>query len=153
MPGHKLIAGDAVQQGMHDRPLRGDRLQPARGLLRGQFDRGGPAQVDMQRTAFHKNPAPYHVSGLADSVEGAPAQAEVHRRLPFAARLGITARDMRSGNGARDLKDPDEFVDIASAVMFSPANVMQRCGRVKLHRTPDAVGDQRVQAPRTHPLR
>src|SRR6202161_2400431 len=100
----------------------------------------------MQRAALDKNAAPNHVSRLADSVKRAPTQPEVHRNLPLAARLGIAARDMRSGNRAGDLKNPDEFVDIATAVILAPANVMQRGGRVKLHRSPDPIGGEGVQA-------
>ena len=66
---------------MHDRPLRSDRLQPPLRLLRGQFDRGRAAQVDMQPTSFHEHAAPNYMSRLADSVKRASTQPEVHRRL------------------------------------------------------------------------
>ena len=39
VPGHELVAGDAVGHGVHDRPLRGGRLPAALGLLRGQLRR------------------------------------------------------------------------------------------------------------------
>ena len=52
MARHELVARDAVQQDVHDGPLRGDGLQAALGLGGGKFDGGGAADVCMQLAAL-----------------------------------------------------------------------------------------------------
>ena len=56
--------------------------------------------------------APDDGAGLADALERSSAEAEVHGRLALAAGAGVAAGDVRCGDGAGDLEDPDEVVDL-----------------------------------------
>ena len=47
--GHELVTADAVQNGVHDRPLRRGRVESSLGLLGRQLERGATADVDVQR--------------------------------------------------------------------------------------------------------
>jgi len=54
MARHELVARDAVQQDVHDGPLRRDRLQAALGLLGGKLDGGGAADVCVELAPWLK---------------------------------------------------------------------------------------------------
>ena len=86
MPRHELVADNAMQNGMHDGPLRRGRLPAARGLFRRQFNRGGAADVHMQLTTFHEDAAPDHSPGLQTPLSVPPP-----RRKYIAGWRSLTA--------------------------------------------------------------
>jgi len=53
---------------------------------------------------------------------------------------------VRCGNGAGDLKEPDEVVDAVSLVVLSPAHIVEGGGGVEVHGGPDAIGKDQVDA-------
>ena len=55
---------------------------------------------------------------------------------------GVAAGDVRGGNGAGDLEDPDEVVFI----LLAPADVVEGGGGVEVHGGPDAIGEDEVEA-------
>ena len=65
VPGHHLVARDAVGHGVHDRPLRRRGLPAALGLLGGQFDDAGPAEVHLQPAVVDEDPRPDDLARLA----------------------------------------------------------------------------------------
>ena len=73
-----MIAGNAMEQGVHDRQLRGDRLPAALGLLCRHLDRSGAVKVGVQLISFYKYAGPDHVPRLADAFQCTASEAEVH---------------------------------------------------------------------------
>jgi len=72
MARHELIARDAVQQDVHDGPLRRDGLQAALGLLGGKLDGGGEADVCVELAARAEDAAPDDGARLADALRVPP---------------------------------------------------------------------------------
>ena len=140
MPRHELVARDAVQHGVHDRPLRVGRLLAARGLGGRQRDGGAAAEVDLEATVGEVHAGPHDLARPGDAVEGRAARREEHRVLapPLGAR--VAALEVRGRDGAGDLEDPHE----APVVVLAPAHVVQGGRGVQAHRLPQPVGHQRV---------
>ena len=69
----------------------------------------GAADVRLQLAVLHEDAAPDDLARLADALQAAAAEAEVHRRLPLADRAGVPADEMLRRHGARNLEDPDEL--------------------------------------------
>src|ERR1043166_636272 len=77
---HHLIAGNAIEHGVHDGPL-GRGFSPAmlRFLVR-KFDDLRDAEIAVQFAVHHKDSAPYDVAGLGDTLDGAAAEPEIDRK-------------------------------------------------------------------------
>ena len=84
--------------------------------------------------------------GLEMPLSDAAAQAEVHRRLPFAGGAGPAADEMGRRNRAADQEHPDVVLHRARLVPVAPADVVQGVFDRLAHRLVDAVGHQAVQA-------
>src|SRR6202034_2365999 len=140
---HKLIAIYAVQNDVHHRPLCSGEAPAPLGFCFRQFGRGGPAHVYVQLMILDEDPAPDNIPWLADALERAAAEPEVHRRLALAARLGVTACDMRWRNGAGDLIDPHVVVYAGAFVVLAPANIVESRRGIDMHRGENAIGHQR----------
>ena len=115
------------------------------GLFLGQLDAIGYANIRPQSTGLNEDPAPNHFPGLADALDGAPAQGEVHGRLSLADGTGILSDQVLRRHGTRNLEHPDEFLFAVDCVGFAVPQVMQCRFRIHAKPSPDAVRDQRVQ--------
>ena len=124
---------------------RGDAPAPL-GFFAREFHHLGAADIRLQRAAVHEHAAPYDLARLADALETASAQPEVHGRLALTDRARIAADEMLGRHGARDLEDPHEFIGAVHRVGLAIAHVVQRGFRRVSQRLPNAIGDQRVQA-------
>src|SRR5664280_3052064 len=142
MASHELVLVNAVQNHVHDRPLRSDFGPAAMGFRFRQRDRRGAAQVNLEAVLLDEDAAPDHLAGFADALQRAAAEAEVHGRLALADGSLVAAGEMRGGYGAGNLEEPDKLIRITLA----PADIVQRGGRIKPHRCPNAIGDHRIDA-------
>ena len=98
--GHELITRDAGEDGMHHRPLRRGDLPAALGLRLRQFNGFRESDIGLKPRGFHVDPAPHHMTGLADALDRAATEAKIHRRLALADRFGIAGCKVRGGHGA-----------------------------------------------------
>src|SRR5271157_1338883 len=146
MASHELVLVDAMQNHVHDGPLRRHLSPAAIGLRFRQRDRRGAAQINLEAVLLDVDAAPDHFAGLANALQCATAEAEVHGRLALANGSLVAADEMRSGHGAGDLEEPYELIESVGGVALAPADIMQSCGRVEPHRRPDAIGDYRIDA-------
>src|SRR5712692_5180209 len=80
--GHHLVAGDAVEHGVHDRPLRRGFAPAAFGFLARQFHDSGDAKVAMQSAAHDEDAAPDDVARFGNAFERAAAKAARSKALP-----------------------------------------------------------------------
>ena len=81
---HELIARDAMQDDVHDGPLRRGLPPAALGFFRGQLDDVAEADVDVQAAAFDEDAAPDDLARAADALQRAAAEPEIHGRLALA---------------------------------------------------------------------
>src|ERR1039458_10712687 len=125
MTGHELILVDAMQQHVHDGPLRSDFLPAPVGLCFGQGDGRGASQVDVQAATLNIHAAPDHFAGLAYALERAAAEAEIHRWLALAYRAFVAANQVRGRYCPRNLEQPYELVDSSGRVLLAPAHIVQ----------------------------
>ena len=101
VPRHHLVARDAVENGVHDRPLRrgftpapfGFLLREARPLRR--RPRSQCSSPCMMKTRLQTM-----WPGLGNALQRAAAETEIHRRLPFAASPFVAADEMGGRRGA-----------------------------------------------------
>src|ERR1039458_10224334 len=142
---HHLVTRDAVEDGVHNGPLR-CRFPPAPlGLLLGQADDLGDAQVAVQLAVHDEHAAPDDVPGLGNTFDCAATQAEVHGRLTFAGGAAITADQVRGRHGAGNQEDPDIVIHAIGFVTIAPADVVQGVLRRKAQFAPQAIGHQAIQ--------
>ena len=69
VPGHHLVAGDAVGDRVHDRPLRRRDLPAALRFFVRQLDHLAAAEVRFQRAVLDEDAAPDDLAGLADAFQ------------------------------------------------------------------------------------
>jgi len=131
---------------MHDRPLGGGEAPAFLGLLARKLDNLGEAGVETETVLGDIDPAPDNPAGLADPLEGAAAQPEVHRRLPLAGCARPSADEMRGGGGAGNQEDPDISVERVVLVVASPSKIVKGVLGWKTEFAPDTMGHQAVQS-------
>src|SRR5271157_2427459 len=146
MASHELVLVDAMQNHVHDGPLRRDLSPTAIGLRFRQRDRCGAAQINLEAVLLDVNAAPDHFAWFAYALQSAAAEAEVHGRLALADGSLVAANEMRGGNRAGDLEEPYELIKSVGGVSLAPADIVQSCGRIEPHRRPDAICDHRIDA-------
>ena len=94
--GHHLVAGHAVSDRMHDRPLDGGLLPAAFGFGGGERDDLGSAQIHLEATVLDEDAAPDNLARLRDAADRAAAEPEVHRGL--SQRVGaLVSADLMGG--------------------------------------------------------
>src|SRR5262249_12875574 len=67
MAGHHLVAGDAVEYGVHDRPLRRGFAPAALGFLQWQFDNFRDAEIAMKLSIHDEHSAPDNVAWFGNA--------------------------------------------------------------------------------------
>ena len=111
---HQLVAADAVQHCVHDRPLRRRQLQPTLGLGGGQIGDVAATEVEVQRSTLHEDSRPDDLAGLRAAAQRPAAEREVHARLAPAVRL-VVAAVVRRRDRTGDHERPDEFAVVSLA--------------------------------------
>ena len=146
VPGHHLVAGDAVGDSVHNGPLRGGRAPAAFGLSSGQFDDATASDVHVQGVILNEDATPHDFPGFAHALASAAAEGEIHVGLAFGRRAFVPADVVCGRRAARDEEDPHVVVNAVSPVVFAPAEVVQGVFRRLTQSAPDPVGDQAVEA-------
>ena len=70
--GHQLITADAVQHGVHDRPLRRRGVEAPLGLLGGQVGDVAATEVDVQPAVLDVHPRPHDLARAWSSPHSVP---------------------------------------------------------------------------------
>jgi hypothetical protein len=97
---HHLFSRYAVENRVHDGPLRRGDLPTALSFLAGKLDHARAAEIGLELLVFDEDAAPDDLAGLADALERASAEVKIHRRLAFTDRTGIAADVVGRRNGA-----------------------------------------------------
>src|ERR1035437_6220087 len=140
VPGHELVASDAVHYRVQTRPFVGSRTGSPLGLFCWERDGRGAADVGVEPSVHHEHSTPHHLARLAGALERPAAEGEVHGGLALADRARIAVFEVRGGHRARDLEHPHEVV----AVPVAPTHVVQSGRGIEAQRRPHSVGDDGI---------
>jgi len=146
MSRHHLVARNALQDSVHDRPLGRGLTPPTLGLLGWELHHLGYAQITVKLSIHDKHPAPDDGPRSGNALNGAAAEPEVHGRLTLARRALPAADEMSWWGRARDEEDPDVIVYAVALIMLAPANIVQRILRGETQLAPKTIGNQAIQA-------
>ncbi len=83
---HELIAGDAMQHGVHDGPFLRRRFPPALSFFARQFDGGTAADIHREHFFVEINARPNDFTGSRNSTKRASATRKIHGWLAKALR-------------------------------------------------------------------
>ena len=86
-----------------------------------QLDRPRAAQIHLQLAAIDEHAAPDDLARLADALERAAAQPEVHRPAAARSPARVTADEMRRRHRAGNHEHPDEFLAARSPCTVRPS--------------------------------
>src|SRR5262249_25108720 len=142
---HHLVARDAREDRMHDRPLRSGFLPAPLGFRLGEFYHFGNAQITVELAIHDKNPAPNNVSGFGDPFQRPSAQAKIHRRLTLTHRAFVTSDEVRGRSSAGDEENPDIIVHAGPLEMLSPPQIMEGVLGRKSKLAPCSIGYEPIQ--------
>ena len=96
---------------------------------RGRSTTSADAEVAMQLAVHDEDAAPDDLARLADALERAAAEPEIHGRLAFADGALPAADEMRGRRRAGDEQHPDVVVHAVALIMLAPAQIVQRVFR------------------------
>ncbi|MFM1942847.1 MAG: hypothetical protein RI897_1829 [Verrucomicrobiota bacterium] len=144
--GHHLVSGDAVGDGVHDRPLGGGGLPAAFRFFAGEFDDFGASEVHVELVIFDEDTGPDDFAGAGDAAEGAAAEREVHGGLAEAFGAFPSVDEVGGWGGATNEEDPDVVTGAAGAVVIAPTEVVQRIFDGLAEGVVDALGHEAVEA-------
>ena len=119
--GHHLVAGDSVENCVHDGPLAGRCFETATCFGVGQGDHMAEAEVHAESIWSDEDAAPDDLAGLGHARAGRPTHREIHRGLAMAMGPGDAPDVMGGRCGAADFEDPDVIVGRAAGIMIAPA--------------------------------
>src|SRR5215471_5690154 len=124
VPCHHLIPADAIEDRVHDWPLRSRFAPAACRFLGGQLDDFCHPKITVQASIHYENPTPNDVAWLGYAFNSATAETKIHRRLAFADRAAVPSDKMRGGRGPRDQENPDVIVHAIALIPLSPTKVV-----------------------------
>ena len=137
---HELVAVHAVEDRVHDRPLRRRKAPSALGFLVRQPNDPTATDVHVEGVTFDVNPTPDELARLADALQRRSAAGEVHGWLALTHGTGIAVDKVTGRCSARDFEDPHELVDTVGANRFTPPDIVQGRRWVKSELHPHPIG-------------
>ncbi len=153
MAGHHLVAADAGQDGVHDRPLGRGELPAVLGLGLRQLDDLAESGVVAKLATVDEDAAPDDPARLADTLDGAATETEVHRGLALARGPLEAADEVGRRCGTGDEEHPDigverlgEILAAGAGVVAAPTQIMERILGSEAELAPELVGDESVEA-------
>ena len=146
MASHHLVAGDAIGDGVHNGPLRGGGLPAAVGFALWKFYDATATNIHVQFVILNKDAAPDDFAGFAHAFAGAAAEWKIHAGLALGRGAFVAVDIVCRRRAARDEEDPYVVVNAIFPIVFTPAQVVQGVFGWLPQSSPDAVGEQAVEA-------
>ena len=144
---HHLIARDALQHGVHDRPLRRGELPALVGFRLAAASRLRPGRC---RTSACPSSTKTRLQtiqpGLLMPLSVPPPRRKYIGGWRSLRRAFVAADEMRRRRGAGDEEHPDVVIRALVLVVPAPAQIVQRVFRRKAEFAPELVGDEAIEA-------
>ena len=128
VPGHHLIAGNAIEYGVHDGPLRRGFAPAALGFLQAAIPPLWPTpRSQCSLPSMTKMRLQTMKPGLETPLIVPPPKPEIHGRLTLADGALLTADEVGRGRRPGDEQDPDVIIHAACLDSAAPSANRAAC--------------------------